>query len=636
IPLNPPEGQGAFLGNFVALDGEQLPEAATRVWVSRTAEALKFHIECQEPLMPQTYANVTAHDGQLWNDDCVEVFLQPAGWKEYAHFIVNSLGTKYEEMGRGGRDWDPTWNAKAERKVYDWSVDIELPFESLGATPAEGEIWKFNVCRSRKAVSELSSWSPSPSGTFHDQAAFGSAVFEETSYPIGNQEDNDNFLWRVVSGAEPSPVESASIPLKNGNLAVHIDYQESGKVVYSALRLVRTSQVANILSPVKEFLDTAEEAVLLRQEREALLSLSENASPAACAILERNARGLLKRAEYLRNCNVFTSSGHAVGELVYGVESSLVKILPGEHFGGVVGGELRLDAARREMDAGQVVLFAGDSPLLQAEAWLAGPLKSAEGVELPSECLRIRRVALVKTCVPDYPAPMKGNLPDPLVPATPFDVAANGFETLWVDVRVPVETRPGVYRGSLVLKARNTEATAVPVEVRVRNFTIPQLSSIVSAFGTRFNAGRFNYDREKYLENYLEHRITPYFYARNPKLLRKPAMDWSAAEALEVRWQSDSAAGVLLKITMLDGKLHSLATPVEAANEPHESRLSLPPEAQGAVWAVTAMLPGSVSGRLSVELLRNGERVALIPETELFAKVSGEWIDQWPGVVVEA
>ena len=162
VPENP-EGQGVFLGNFVAVDGEQLPEAATRVWVSRTVEALKFHIECQEPLMPQTVANVTMYDGAVWNDDCVEVFLMPAGWKEYAHFIVNSLGTQYDEMGRGGRDWNPEWTAKAERKVYDWSVDIEIPYASLGATPAEGDEWRFNVCRCRKAVPELSSWSPSPS-----------------------------------------------------------------------------------------------------------------------------------------------------------------------------------------------------------------------------------------------------------------------------------------------------------------------------------------------------------------------------------------------------------------------------------------------------------------------------------------
>ena len=150
VPENP-EGQGVFLGNFVAVDGEQLPEAATRVWVSRSAEALKFHIECQEPLMPQTFANVTMHDGAVWNDDCVEVFLMPAGWKEYAHFIVNSLGTQYDEMGRGGRDWNPEWTANAERKVYDWSVDIEIPYASLGATPAEGDARR----RRRVAVQRL-------------------------------------------------------------------------------------------------------------------------------------------------------------------------------------------------------------------------------------------------------------------------------------------------------------------------------------------------------------------------------------------------------------------------------------------------------------------------------------------------
>ena len=636
VPENP-EGQGAFLGNFVAVDGEQLPDAATRVWVSRTENVLKFHIECQEPLMPQTFANVTMHDGAVWNDDGVEVFLMPAGWKEYAHFIVNSLGTQYDEMGRGGRDWNPEWTAKAERKVYDWSVDIEIPYASLGATPAEGDEWRFNVCRCRKAVPELSSWSPSPSRSFHDVASFGRMVFEMTLYPIDIQKDNVNFIWALKTGASaPEGTEVESVPLTSGNVAQHFDYREDDQVIYSALRLIRTSQVANILAPVKEFLDTSEQAELLRQERTALLALSENASPEACVILERNARSLLKRVEHLRSQVEFARQGHQPTELLYGVETSLTKIMPGELFGGVIGGEIHLDAARREMDAAQVVLFAGDSPLIQAEARFAEALKREDGAELPLEVLRIRREALVKTCQPDYPAPLKGDIPDPLVPATPFDVAANGFETLWVDVRVPADAQPGVYRGSLVLKARNTDATAVPVELRVRSFTIPERSSIVSAFGTRFNPGRFSYDREAYLENYLEHRITPYFYARNPKLLRRPAMDWSDAEALVVRWQGDADAGVRVKVTMLDSKIHILATPTLPAGQLHEVSLALSPEMRGPVWSVTAMLPGMVSGQLSVELLRNGESIALVPETEAHAKVTGERIDEWPSVTLEA
>ena len=662
VPENP-EGQGAFLGNFVAVDGEQLPEAATRVWVSRTAEALRFHVECQEPLMPQTFANVTAHDGAVWNDDCVEVFLQPAGWKDYAHFIVNSLGTKYDEMGRGGRDWNPEWTAKAERKVYDWNVDIEIPYASLDVTPAEGDVWKFNVCRCRKAVPELSSWSPSPSRSFHDQAAFGEMAFIITSYPINIQKDNSNFIWELRAGAStPEGIETETIPLASGNVVQHFDYHEDGQVIYSALRLIRTSQVANILSPVKEFLDTSTSAELLRQERAALLALSEDATPEACAILERNARDLLKRVEHLRSMEEFARQGHHAAELLYGVESSLVKVMPGELFRGQIGGEIHLDAARREMDAAQVVLFAGDSPLIQTEAAFAEPLKREDGTELPLEALRIRRVALVKTCQPDYPAPLKGNIPDPLVPATPFDVAANGFETLWVDVRVPADAQPGVYRGRLVLKARNTDATAVPVELRVRNFTIPERSSIVSAFGTRFNPGRFNYDREAYLENYLEHRITPYFYARNPKLVRKPAMDWSDVDngtMLKVAWQNNeamSAMPALVKITMLDGTVHTLLMkPMPSKGGGFQvAACPIPLEARGPVWSVTAILPQRLLGMISValmypdretipqgvmhldEYLEHCKAVELIPLTEAHAKVKGEWIDQWPSVTIEA
>ena len=280
------------------------------------------------------------------------------------------------------------------------------------------------------------------------------------------------------------------------------------------------------------------------------------------------------------------------------------------------------------------VCFAGDAPLLQTSAELSGALVREDGTELPAECVRLRRVALVKTCQPDYPAPLKGNLPDPLVPATPFDVAANSFETLWVDVRVPTEAQPGVYRGSLILKARNTQATAVPLEVRVRNFTIPLRSSIVSAFGTRFNAGRFRQEREAYLENFLEHRVTPYFYAADPKLLRKPAMDWRAAERLVVTALSATPAQVVVQVVDLDGKNYMLTAPVPGGETARELVFAELPRV--AVWSARVELQGAVSGTVSAKLVRGGEEVKLVPDTKVFAEVSGEWIDRWPGVTVEA
>ena len=64
-----------------------------------------------------------------------------------------------------------------------------------------------------------------------------------------------------------------------------------------------------------------------------------------------------------------------------------------------------------------------------------------------------------------------------------FDVRAGEFESLWVDVRVPAGTKPGLYRGALALDALNARPTTVPIEVRVRRFTIPERPSLRTAFG---------------------------------------------------------------------------------------------------------------------------------------------------------
>ena len=80
------------LGGLPTIAGDTMPSTATTAAIHRTSTALVFDIVCHEPQMDKIVANAKTRDSQVWSDDCVELFIQPKGWKDYVHVVVNSIG----------------------------------------------------------------------------------------------------------------------------------------------------------------------------------------------------------------------------------------------------------------------------------------------------------------------------------------------------------------------------------------------------------------------------------------------------------------------------------------------------------------------------------------------------------------
>ena len=164
----------ASLGRLSYNDRPGTPAAWTTALVSASAGGLQLAVECHEPRMDKLVATHRERDSDIWVDDCLEVFVQPPG-QPYRHFIVNPLGTQFDELVRDAR-WNADWQATARRGEQSWAVDLTLPWAALGATPKLGDIWRFNLCRSRRPEPELSAWSPTAQG-FHEPARFGELRF---------------------------------------------------------------------------------------------------------------------------------------------------------------------------------------------------------------------------------------------------------------------------------------------------------------------------------------------------------------------------------------------------------------------------------------------------------------------------
>ena len=127
---------------------------------------------------PNPSAKARPHDGPVWEDDAVEIFLQPPGSEAYYHFAVNAAGSQYEARCTSGNldaGWNCEWQAKAGRVEGGWMVEMTIPLKALGGSPTG--LWRANFCREEADTGAATCWSPTFGG-FHTPSRFGDLLLE--------------------------------------------------------------------------------------------------------------------------------------------------------------------------------------------------------------------------------------------------------------------------------------------------------------------------------------------------------------------------------------------------------------------------------------------------------------------------
>ncbi|HNT34287.1 MAG TPA: sugar-binding protein, partial [bacterium] len=199
-------GSAAKVDPFVDADSGTGVQAQTQVYLAHDGQTLYIAFRCFEPQMDQLQTVVADRDGTLWNDDCVEVFLDVAGKREsFAHFIVNPIGAQYDAMGSDA-SWNCRWLALTGREQDAWTVEVSIPVAELGVKSIKpADLWFGNFCRSRHAGSELSSWNRT-GASFASPKSFGALIFD--SFSLRAASDNDvllSALGRLTQELQGSP-----------------------------------------------------------------------------------------------------------------------------------------------------------------------------------------------------------------------------------------------------------------------------------------------------------------------------------------------------------------------------------------------------------------------------------------------
>lgn len=186
-------------------------QTATRARMAWDATCLYVAVEAEDP---DVWSTLTAHDGDLWNEDVVELFIDPEGDAYgYLEFEISPRNTVldlwvekplFSQGGPAHMDWNAAGLRSAvrvhgtlgdddlaapERQDTDsgWTMELALPWEdaavvagAMSLPPAPGDTWRINLTRYdyRHGERELSQWSPSAvKGAWHEPAEYGYVTF---------------------------------------------------------------------------------------------------------------------------------------------------------------------------------------------------------------------------------------------------------------------------------------------------------------------------------------------------------------------------------------------------------------------------------------------------------------------------
>ncbi|HEX9974347.1 MAG TPA: carbohydrate-binding family 9-like protein, partial [bacterium] len=172
----------------------------TEVRVLYSDKYLYVGFLCQDDYI---WGTITERDGPIYDEECIEVFLNPADTKHQYYEInlspknvvydANVLNSRTPENAYGKFLAQPQWNLEnlqtavyvdgkidEQGKSKSWTAEYAIPFDeifgALHTPPQPGDTWRVNFYRidsSQKDQREHYAWSPTERAAFHLPWKFG-------------------------------------------------------------------------------------------------------------------------------------------------------------------------------------------------------------------------------------------------------------------------------------------------------------------------------------------------------------------------------------------------------------------------------------------------------------------------------
>ena len=191
---------------------QQLPDEGalgserTQAWVLFDDDSIYISARCYDTAPPSAWvANEMRRDViQLRQNDSFSLMLDTFyDRRNGLAFLVTPIGgfSDFAISNEGGRvntDWNTIWDSRTDRFDGGWTVEIQIPFQSLRYRPTSTQVWGIQLRRIIRRRTEASYLTPLPIS-----AARGNSVIAG--------------LWHVSQAGAPTLFFSRRIGLQSGD-----------------------------------------------------------------------------------------------------------------------------------------------------------------------------------------------------------------------------------------------------------------------------------------------------------------------------------------------------------------------------------------------------------------------------------
>jgi hypothetical protein len=184
-----------------------------RAYLKHDGEKLKIAFLSDCPVKSSKH---TEADAELWQDDSIELhFMMPD--KSYCQLILNGNGALFD-----AKDKQTTWDSKAAIAVMtasdSWSLEIEIPFATLGGRPEKANFYL--VEHGQQGLTALA-WSCPSGQDFFSPNRFGKLIYANEVFGIEEigMPENGELALKIRSSGEKT---HAAVKLENGT---SVDFQ---------------------------------------------------------------------------------------------------------------------------------------------------------------------------------------------------------------------------------------------------------------------------------------------------------------------------------------------------------------------------------------------------------------------------
>ncbi|MGD9498351.1 MAG: carbohydrate-binding family 9-like protein [Armatimonadota bacterium] len=168
---------------------------------------LYIGVRAEEPNVAGLVASVTEDGGAVWEDDCVELFVDGnLDLQTSRQLVINSVGA-VTTLRHGPGQWVARIPRAARVGTDAWFVELAVPLAGLDLA---GSQFGINLCRERRAGGgevELSCWSPT-GGSFNLPGRFGLASLPGgwlQAFALGSAMLGVNELTATIENSDDRP-----------------------------------------------------------------------------------------------------------------------------------------------------------------------------------------------------------------------------------------------------------------------------------------------------------------------------------------------------------------------------------------------------------------------------------------------